>query len=91
MVDRQKELYQQQQQLAAHAAWASFGGGPGYSPGAGAQSSSPYENYMQRLQQFAASQHTPPQSMFGANFLGNGTKDMSSFSSPFLPPPPPAR
>ena len=93
MVDRQKELYQQQQQLAAHAAWASFGGGPAYSPGGGhsvagaAAASSPYENYMQRLSQFAASQHTPPQSMFGSNFLGNGTKDMSSFSSAFLPPP----
>ena len=86
MVDRQKELYQQQQ-LAAHAAWASFGGS-GYSGGAGGSAASPYENYMQRLQQFAASQHAPSQSMFSTGFLGNGTKDMSNFASPFLPPPP---
>ena len=98
MVDRSKELYQQQ--LAAHAAWANFGGASGYNPSAGhggfgagsssmsagapGASSNPYENYMQRLQQLSG-QHNP--GMFGSNFLGNGAKDMASFPSPFGLPP----
>ena len=95
MVDRSKELYQQQ--LAAHAAWtANFGGASsGYSPAAGAGghagfpgshpgagANNPYENYMQRLQQFAGlgSQHN-------SSMFNNFSKDISSFSSPFGLPP----
>ena len=92
MVDRSKELYQQQ--LAAHAAWANFGAGgsPGYPasghagfPGApqGAGATNPYENYMQRLQQFAGltgSQHN-------SAMFNNFSKDMSSFAPPFGIPP----
>ena len=101
MVDRSKELYQQQ---LAQAAWANFGGAGGYNPapaahgsfaggsssmGAAGASTNPYENYMQRLSQFAGlsgGQHNS--GMFGSNFLSNGgSKDMSSFTSPFGFPP----
>ena len=93
MVDRSKELYQQQ--LAAHAAWANFGassypgathGAPFGAPGSGA-STNPYQDYVQRLQQLSGHLGHNNTGMFSSNFLGNGTKDMSGFSSPFGFPP----
>ena len=93
MVDRSKELYQQQ--LAAHAAWANFGassypgtthGSPFGAPGSGT-STNPYQDYVQRLQQLSGQLGHNNPGMFSSNFLGNGTKDMSGFSSPFGFPP----
>ena len=86
MVDRSKEFYQQQ--LAAHAAWAniSASGYPGASHGspfASAGSSNPYQDYVQRLQHLSGQLgHNNPR-MFGGNFLGNGSKDVSGLASPF--------
>lgn len=93
MVDRSKELYQQQ--LAAHAAWANFGassypgathGSPFGAPGSGA-STNPYQDYVQRLQQLSGQLGHNNPGMFSSNFLGNSTKDMSGFPSPIGFPP----
>ena len=93
MVDRSKELYQQQ--LAAHAAWANFGassypgashGSPFGAPGSGA-ATNPYQDYVQRLQHLSGQLGHNNPGMFGTNFLGNGTKDMSGYASPFGFPP----
>jgi hypothetical protein len=98
MVDRQSKEYYQQQLAQAQAAWVGFSRGAGYPgssshPGfaAGTQPvhmATPYENYMQQLQQFAGlSSQSNAAAMFGgaaaaSNFLGNGAKDMTAgFSS----------